>query len=110
MTQVIDGYTIVSARYSNKSNTSVLLETADRGFVAKGMEWTGWTALHDALEVQPAPSHVYTDEARATILAALVDIDMRSIRPLRDGETALVADLASQAAALRQQLHALDEA
>lgn len=43
-------------------------------------------------------------EFNAPILAALAEIDAKSIRPLREGETERVAELAQQAAALRAQL------
>lgn len=44
------------------------------------------------------------DQYNAPILAALEEIDAKTIRPLREGETARVAELAAQAAALRAQL------
>lgn len=44
------------------------------------------------------------------IKTELEELDRKSIRPLRDGESSIVADLASQAAALRLQLNALEEA
>lgn len=72
-----------------------------------------------AIEVSSAPAHASdtwqnggwianADAARdafnAPILAELAEIDAKSIRPLREGETARVAELAEQAAALRAQL------
>lgn len=51
----------------------------------------------------PLPS--LTDEQfNAPIIAQLDELDAKTIRPLREGETARVAELAAQAAALRAQL------
>jgi hypothetical protein len=44
------------------------------------------------------------EEYNAPILAQLAEIDAKSIRPLREGETARVRELAEQAAILRSQL------
>lgn len=52
-------------------------------------------------EIDPA---VAKENHNAPIRAALLALDMRAIRPLRDGETDRVADLAAQAAALRATL------
>jgi len=43
----------------------------------------------------------------AQIKAALAEIDAKSIRPLRDGDTARLSDLEAQANALRKELGAL---
>lgn len=52
----------------------------------------------------PAPQFVRT---RADVLAELAAIDMRSIRALREGNTARIAELEAQAVALRAELAAL---
>jgi len=44
------------------------------------------------------------DQLNEPILAALAAIDAKTIRPLREGDTARVASLDAQAAALRAQL------
>ena len=49
-------------------------------------------------------SDISAEEYNAPILAQLADIDAKSIRPLREGETARVRELAEQAAILRSQL------
>lgn len=55
--------------------------------------------------VELAPSAPVTLEAHnAPILTALARIDAKSIRPLREGDSARVADLEAQAAALRAKL------
>lgn len=53
----------------------------------------------------PAPQPELTTEQRnAPILAALEEIDRKTIRPLSEGETERVAELRAQAASLRAQL------
>ncbi len=65
-----------------------------QGVVSK---WAG------PLPVPPAqPSRT-----RADVLADLASIDMRSIRALREGNTARIAELEAQAVALRAELAAL---
>lgn len=51
------------------------------------------------------PEPVQTkEESNAVILAQLAAIDAKSIRPLRSGDAARVADLEAQAVTLRSQL------
>jgi hypothetical protein len=52
---------------------------------------------------RPAPQPS-VEEYNAPILAALADIDARSIRPLRAGDKAALAELEKQAQDLRAQL------
>lgn len=66
------------------------------------------------VEVQAPDEPVQNDappdplvERRGVILAALADIDMKSIRPLREGDSAKVAQLEAQAETLRQELRGL---
>lgn len=58
------------------------------------------TAEIDARKAQSA-------RTRADVLADLAAIDMRSIRALREGNTARIAELEAQAVALRAELAAL---
>lgn len=64
-------------------------------------------AARDGLELipvtGPTPEQIKAAH-NAPILAALLQLDMKAIRPLRDGEADRVADLAAQAAALRATL------
>lgn len=66
------------------------------------------TSGHPMLTDPPPPT---LDQVRTTrtaeIKAALAEIDAKSIRPLRDGDTVRLADLEMQAVALRQELAAL---
>jgi hypothetical protein len=48
-----------------------------------------------------------TTRPRAEVLADLASIDMRSIRALREGNAARIAELEAQAVALRAELAAL---
>lgn len=60
-------------------------------------------STRDGLDLLPAaPPSKY--ELNAPILAALVAIDAKSIRPLREGDTVRVAALEAQAVALRATL------
>lgn len=45
-----------------------------------------------------------TEQRRADIYAQLDEIDRKSIRPAREGETARLAELTAQAVALRAEL------
>lgn len=103
----IDGYNIVSAKYANISGTSVLLKTEDRGLVAKDSAWAGWDELHSYFDVQPAEDYVLNHARRAEILSKLHEIDLASIRPLRAGETEKLAELETQAQALRAEMAGL---
>lgn len=73
------------------------------GAVAR--EWVNYraNAARDGVELAP-PASVSIEAHNAPILAELARIDAKSIRPLREGDTARVADLEAQAAALRAQL------
>lgn len=56
----------------------------------------------------PPPTAEQVKAARtAEIKAALAEIDVKSIRPLRDGDTARLAELEAQAEALRKELSSL---
>lgn len=50
------------------------------------------------------PATISKDQHNAPILAALAAIDAKTIRPLREGDTARVAALDAEAASLRAQL------
>jgi hypothetical protein len=69
------------------------------------VNWTGYraNAARDGVELSP-PAVESAAQHNAPILAQLADIDAKSIRPLREGETARVRELAEQAAILRAQL------
>lgn len=55
----------------------------------------------------PLPPAVEKERRRAEIITALADIDLKSIRPLRAGETEKLAELDEQAQALRAELATL---
>lgn len=97
---------------------------ADQPFgVADGMEWVDVTAISPRPEygqiydpqthlftvvVPPSPTAAEIAAARkAEILAALSALDAKSIRPLREGDTARVDTLEAQASLLRAELAAL---
>lgn len=52
----------------------------------------------------PSAEEKTLEEQNAPILAALVEIDRKSIRAIREGNTARIAEFEQQAAALRLQL------
>lgn len=57
-----------------------------------------------AFEASRAPKPPTKEEHNASILAQLVEIDTKSIRALREGNTQRIQALESQAAMLRTQL------
>lgn len=62
----------------------------------------------DGKFVNPTPSsEIVKAKRKAEILAALDDIDWRTIRPLRAGEMDKVEELELQAQALREELETL---
>jgi len=63
----------------------------------------GWIVI-DGAAIPPSPPEITDAEFNAPILVQLAEIDAKTIRPLRDGEADRVAELRSQAAALRLQL------
>lgn len=68
------------------------------------------STTHYAEEVSDPPEMLAAKAKaarRAEILAALSDIDTKSIRPLREGDADRVAALAQQAQALRNELKTL---
>lgn len=63
----------------------------------------GWRRDEDGVFIRPEASFDKKAHNEA-IIAALDEIDQKSIRPLRDGETERITLLRTQAAALRAQL------
>lgn len=63
----------------------------------------GWT-LVDGEFVEPEPQPIPKELHNANILAALEEIDRKTIRPLSEGETDRVAVLRAEASALRAKL------
>ena len=61
-------------------------------------------ATPDQIASITAPKKPTIDEINAPIIAQLAEIDKKTIRPLREGDTARVAALDAEAAALRAQL------
>ena len=66
-----------------------------------------WVNPPPPVYVPPPDAPVVQVRTRADVLAELTDIDMRSIRALREGNTARIAELEAQAVALRAELAAL---
>lgn len=65
---------------------------------------------HIAVEVPDSPELIaYRTKTakRAELLSALSDIDLRSIRALREGNVAVLSQLDNEAAVLREQLRGL---
>lgn len=77
----------------------------------------GWRAVNskddcgvdeDYSETQPLPIEVdIKAQRKAEILAELDSLDAKSIRPIREGDTARLADLDKQAQALRDEFKSL---
>ena len=61
----------------------------------------------DAIANPPPTAEQVKATRTAEIKAALVELDAKSIRPLRDGDTARLSELESQANALRKELGSL---
>ena len=61
----------------------------------------------DILANPPPTAEQVKATRTAEIKAALVELDAKSIRPLRDGDTARLSELESQANALRKELGSL---
>lgn len=94
-------------------NTNAILKVGAEYFAlsdAKPFHWvecpddvtTAWTydgSFH--APVTPAPTK---DQLNAPVLAQLEEIDRRSIRALREGNTQRISDLEAQAVSLRAQL------
>jgi hypothetical protein len=54
--------------------------------------------------IPAAPAQISAEQHNAPILAALDELDRKTIRPLRDGDSARVAAIEQQCVALRAQL------
>ena len=68
-------------------------------------EWANYRANEARDGVEPAPPVPVSMEVyNAPLLAELERIDLKSIRALREGDAARIADFEAQAAALRVQL------
>lgn len=70
----------------------------------------GWVADGAGSFVPPSAGILdarYKAQQRATLIARLAALDQRKIRPLAEGDTAFLATLNAQSAALRSELSAL---
>lgn len=73
------------------------------GLIDGSVGGIGWRMVEGKL-IEPAPTPQTPEEINAPILAALEEIDRRTIRPLSEGETSRVAELRAQASKLRAKL------
>jgi hypothetical protein len=98
------------AYYSPSGNPEVW-ETPPAGYVTPEV----WTAAHPAPAPEPPTPEELAAQRRAEILGKLARVDAASVRPLRaiaqgeavQADTVKLADLDSEAAALRTELAGL---
>ena len=89
------------------TNAAMILRTSDGASIPPDPANTDYAAYLAWVEAGNTPDPVdppSKEELNDPILAQLDAIDAKSIRALREGDAARVADLEAQAAALRSQL------